>query len=139
MQRLTSFCETPRPEAERTSSRRLEPVDAACETTHPPVFGRTAATSSTVCSLVGARSTLDAKRRKIVASGYLRALLLRQWTSLFSVRPILISPRPVDYIAQRRAIEIGAQIVAEHLDGAVAVVVALAGNVRRNQNPRVLP
>ena len=125
MQRLTSFCETPRPEAGSAPSRRLDRWMRPRETTHPPVFDRIVATGSTVCSLVGARSTLDAKRRKIVASGYLRALLLRQWTSLFSVRPILISPRPVDYIAQRRAIEIGAQIVAEHLDGTVAVVVAL--------------
>jgi len=46
---------------------------------------------------------------------------------------------PVDDVAQRRAIEPGAQVVAEHVDGAVTIVVAGARHVRRNQHPLVLP
>ena len=51
----------------------------------------------------------------------------------------LIAALPIDDVAQRTAVEIGAQILAEQIDAAVAILVARAGDVRRNQYARIGP
>src|SRR5262249_52383459 len=51
----------------------------------------------------------------------------------------LIPPFPIDDIAKRAAIEIGAQIFAEHVDPSVAVLVAGGRDMRRDQYPRIGP
>ncbi len=47
---------------------------------------------------------------------------------------LLIAPFPFDHVAQRLAVEIGAQIGAEEIDGAVAVLVTGPRDVRGDQH-----
>src|SRR5215469_12611656 len=51
----------------------------------------------------------------------------------------LVAALPIDNVAQRTAVEIGTQVLAEQIDAAVAILVAGAGDVRRNQHPRIGP
>src|SRR5215467_11758912 len=53
--------------------------------------------------------------------------------------PPLVPAFPIDHIAQRPAVEIGAQVVAEEVDRAVPVFVAGARDMRRDQYPGVGP
>src|SRR5689334_22019952 len=50
-----------------------------------------------------------------------------------------IAALPIDDIPQRRAIEIGAQVVAEEIDGAMTIPIAGSRNMRRDQHPRIGP
>ncbi len=50
-----------------------------------------------------------------------------------------VAPRPVDDVAQGPAVEVGAQVVAEDVDGAVPLLVADAGDVRRDQHAGIGP
>jgi hypothetical protein len=49
------------------------------------------------------------------------------------------TPLPVDDVAQRPAVAIGAEIVAEHIHTAVAVLVAAVRDMRRDQHPTIGP
>src|SRR5215469_11121752 len=51
----------------------------------------------------------------------------------------LVTARPIDDVAQRPPTEIGAKVIAEQIDAAMAVLVAGAGDMRRNQHPRIGP
>src|SRR5258707_1001515 len=50
-----------------------------------------------------------------------------------------ITPLPVDDVTQRPTVAIGAEIVAEHIHTAVAVLVAAVLDIRRDQHPAVWP
>src|SRR5229473_2009787 len=50
-----------------------------------------------------------------------------------------IPPLPIDYVAQRSSVDVGAQVVAKDIDRAVPAFVAVAGDVRGDQHPLVLP
>ena len=52
---------------------------------------------------------------------------------------LLIAPFPIDDIPKRPAIEIGAQIVAEEIDGAMTVLITCRRDVRRDQYPGIRP
>src|SRR6266699_1594851 len=51
----------------------------------------------------------------------------------------LIAPLPIDDISKRLAIEIGAQIGAEDIYGAMPILVSGARDMRRDQHPRIGP
>ena len=51
----------------------------------------------------------------------------------------LIAPFPIDDISERSAIEIGAQIGAEDIYGAMPILVTGARDMRRDQHPRIGP
>lgn len=51
----------------------------------------------------------------------------------------LIAPFPIDDISERLAIEIGAQIGAEDIYGAMPILVSGARDMRRDQHPRIGP
>jgi hypothetical protein len=52
---------------------------------------------------------------------------------------LLISPFPIDDIPERPALEIGTQIVAEEIDGAMTVLIAGRRDMRRDQYPGIGP
>lgn len=52
---------------------------------------------------------------------------------------LLIAPFPIDDIPERPALEIGAQIVAEEIDGAMTVLITGRRDMRRDQYPGIGP
>ena len=58
---------------------------------------------------------------------------------LFIMLQLSIAPFPIDDIPQRPALEIGAQIVAEEIDGAMTVLITGRRYVRRDQYPGIGP
>ena len=52
---------------------------------------------------------------------------------------LLIAQFPIDDISERLAIEIGAQIGAEDIYGTMPILVSGAGDMRRDQHPRIGP
>src|SRR5215204_3197369 len=58
--------------------------------------------------------------------------------SALSIRtPALIAAFPIDDILQWSTIEVGAEILTEHIDSAMAILIAVARDMRRDQHPRV--
>jgi hypothetical protein len=54
-------------------------------------------------------------------------------------RVALIAPFPIDDISERSAIEVGVQIVAEDIYGAMPILVCGARDMRRDQHPGIGP
>src|SRR5215207_8055071 len=60
--------------------------------------------------------------------------------SALSIRtPALIAAFPIDDILQWSTIEVGAEIFTEHIDSAMAILIAVARDMGRDQHPRVGP
>ena len=61
-------------------------------------------------------------------------LIVMSWRRL-----ALVAPFPIDDIPERLALKIGAQIVAEEVDGAMTVLITVRRDMRRDQYPRIGP
>jgi len=90
--------------------------------------------SARTCRVIGTASSETTRGRQERGSGPTAWVIAQS-----GARTELIAALPIDHIAQRSAGEVGAQIIAEEVNGAVPVFVTGARDMRRDQHSGVGP